>query len=36
MRLQPHRDSLDSAKFLKLLAFFWTYLLTLYLLSLWT
>ena len=32
----PQRDSLDQAKFIKVLAFFWAYLLTLYLLSLWT
>lgn len=31
-----HRDTLDHSKYLKLLAFFWVYLLTMYLLSLWT
>jgi hypothetical protein len=32
----PHRDSLDHSKYIKLLAFFWAYLLTIYLLSLWS
>ena len=31
-----HRDTLDHSKYIKLLAFFWVYLLTMYLLSLWT
>jgi hypothetical protein len=35
-RFHPHRDSLDHSKFIKFLAFFWTYLLTIYLLSLWS
>jgi hypothetical protein len=32
----PQRDSLDHSKFVKLLVFFWAYLLTMYLLSLWS
>lgn len=32
----PHRDSLDHSKYIKLLVFFWAYLLTMYLLSLWS
>jgi hypothetical protein len=32
----PQRDSLDNSKFVKLLVFFWAYLLTMYLLSLWS
>ena len=31
-----HRDSLDHSKYVKILAFFWAYLLTIYLLSLWS
>jgi len=30
------RDSLDHSKYIKFLAFFWIYLLTIYLLSLWS
>jgi len=32
----PQRDSLDHSKYIKILAFFWAYLLTMYLLSLWS
>jgi hypothetical protein len=36
-RLQlPQRDSMDHSKYIKFLAFFWAYLLTIYLLSLWS
>ena len=32
----PQRDYLDHSKYIKFLAFFWVYLLTIYLLSLWS
>ncbi len=35
-RLYPQRPAFDTSKYAKFLAFFWMYLATIYLLSLWT
>ncbi|MDB5102351.1 MAG: hypothetical protein JWP91_40 [Fibrobacteres bacterium] len=35
-RLYPHRNPFMQTKYARFLAFFWMYLLTIYLLSLWT
>ncbi len=35
-RFIPPRDTLDHSKYIKFLACFWGYLVTIYLLSLWT
>lgn len=35
-RFYPHRNDFISNKYAKFLAFFWAYLLTIFLLSLWT
>jgi hypothetical protein len=35
-RLYPQRTDLQASKYVKFLAFFWMYLTTIYLLSLWS
>lgn len=34
-RIHPHRDAMNLTRYAKFLFFFWTYLITLFLLSLW-
>lgn len=34
-RFQPHRTDFNDSKYIRFLAIFWMYLLTLYLVSLW-